>query len=210
MLPSPTVATPVSPNFGKHQHQYSSTSVNGNTEVSTVQPISLRQGRGARLSFLGGRKKDSISGAPPSSHGEPIISPSTASGESNKTHESSSGGVGHRLSFFRSPPSFENHHPPTAYAVPSSISNGTQSNGPLSKSGTEGSDWVTDSGGGSRASYDTHMLSNPASSELIAKEREASGGAGTPRLGGVKKRLSILRLGKRAGRSNTMGAVSEE
>lgn len=205
MLPSPTVATPVSPSFGKHQHQYSTNSVNGNAEVSTVQPVSLRQGRGARLSFLGGRKKDSVhSAAPSSSNGEPMMSPSTASGESsnNKGHES-----GHRLSFFRSPPSFENHQ--LAYGVPSSVSNGTQSNGPLTKSGTEGSDWVTDSGGGSRASHDTHVASNPPS-EMLAKEREALGGAGTPKLGGMKKRLSLLKLGKRTGRSNTMGAVSEE
>lgn len=210
MLPSPTSPTPVSPNFGKHQHQYSSTSVNGNAEVSTVQPVSLRQGRGARLSFLGGRKKDSVQSPPlpPSSNGEPTMSSSTVSGESAKGHEPA-GGHGHRLSFFRSPPSFENQQP--AYGVPSSVSNGTQqSNGPLTKSGTEGSDWVTDSGGGSRASHDTHVVSNAPSSDLIAKEREASGGAGTPKLGGMKKRLSLLKLGKRTMRSNTMGAVSEE
>lgn len=214
MLPSPTSPTSASLNFGKfqHQHQYSSTSVNGNAEVSTVQPVSLRQGRGARLSFLGGRKKDSVQSPPlppPSSNGEPMMSPSTASGEFGKGHESA-GGHGHRLSFFRAPPSFENQQP--AYAVPSSVSNGTQqSNGPLTKSGTEGSDWVTDSGGGSRASHDTHAVSNAPSSDLIAKEREASGGAGTPKLGGMmKKRLSLLKLGKRTGRSNTMGAVSEE
>lgn len=209
MLPSPTSPTPVSPGFGRHQHQYSSTSVNGTAEVSTVQPVSLRQGRGARLSFLGGRKKDSIQSAapPPSSNGESMMSPPVASGDSSKSHESTSGGGGHRLSFFRSPPSFEKAQP--AYGVPSSASKGTQSNGPLSKSGTEGSDWVTDSGGGSRASHDTNAASNP-SSELLAKEREASGGAGTPKLGGMKKRLSLLKLGKRTGRSNTMGAVSEE
>lgn len=223
MLPSPTVATPVSPNFGKHAHQYSTNSTNGNNaEVSTVQPVSLRQGRGARLSFLGGRKKnESFSAAPPSSNGEPLMSPSTVSGDfSNpKSHESASGGHGHRLSFFRSPSSLgENHNPnnhANAYGVSSSMSNGTlqQSNGPLTKSGTEGSDWVTESGT-SRTSHDTQYMSNSnshgATSELIAKERDASGGAATPKLGGMKKRLSLLKLGKRAGRSHTMGAVSEE
>lgn len=212
MLPSPTVATPVSPNFTKHQHQYSTSSANGAAEVSTVKPVSLRQGRGARLSFLGGRKKDSTQPPSSSNGSEPMMSP-VGSGESNNKggHE-----FGHRLSFFRSSPSFENHHHQQApqVGVPSSVSNGTQSNsnGPLSKSGTEGSDWVTDSGGGSHASYDTHIMSNTPSndSDLIAKEREAAGGAGTPRLGGMKKRLSILKLGKRTGRSNTMGAVTEE
>ena len=42
-----------------HQQKKSiAPSVNGVEEVSIVQPVSLRQGRGARLSFLGGRKKD--------------------------------------------------------------------------------------------------------------------------------------------------------
>lgn len=114
-----------------------------------------------------------------------------------------------RLSFFRAP-SNENQRP-TGGNIPASGSNGAVSNGPLPKSGTEGSDWVTDSGGGSRGSYDTNFRSGTTQVESIDKERESSGGAGTPRLGGVKKRLSLLKLGKRTGRSNgMMGALNEE
>lgn len=99
-----------------------------------------------------------------------------------------------------------------------SASNGTLvSNGPVTGSNTQTSDWVTDSGrGDSRASFDTHVLSSGTPADSIGKERESLGGGGTPKLGGVKKRLSLLKLGKRTGRSNNgntngmMGALNEE
>lgn len=166
-----------------------------------MQPVSLRQSRGARLSFLGGRKKEQ----PPSAHmnGGQTIS-EEGSGESpTRAHDS------RRLSFFRAP-SHENQRP-TGGSISMSGSNGAVANGPLPKSGTEGSDWVTDSGGGSRVSYDTNARSGNTPVDSFEKERESSGGAGTPRLGGVKKRLSLLKLGKRTGRSNgMMGALNEE
>lgn len=194
-MPSPTSTTPVTPNMSKHQHQSSMSSANGATEVSTVQPVSLRQGRGARLSFLGGRKKELTQ--PVQTNGEPLANPSAGNGEPSKPHDS------HRRSFFRAPPSFENQRP--AFGVPSSTSNGT-----LPRSNTAGSDWVTESRGGSRASNETHIMSGTTSMELSEKERETPGGPGTPKLGAMKKRLSLLKLGKRTGRSNTMGALSEE
>jgi hypothetical protein len=47
--------------------------------------------------------------------------------------------------------------------------------------------------------------------DSLDKERERLDGAGTPKLGGMKKRLSLLRLGKKSGRSNgAMGALDEE
>lgn len=163
----------------------------------------MRQSRGARLSFLGGRKKEHHS--PPSTQINGGQQPISEVDESPaKTQES------RRTSFFRSH-SYENAPSKAGSNASVSASNGTHaSNGPLSRSNTYASDWVTDSGGGSRGSYDTRMLSGtPVDS--IDKEREGSGGAATPKLGGVKKRLSLLKLGTRKGKNNgIMGALNEE
>lgn len=129
---------------------------------------------------------------------------SNANEDSAKTPDS------RRTSFFRSP-SYETSQPTLGYNVSVMASTGAHaSNGPLSKSNTDASDWVTDSGGGSRGSYDTRILSGtPVDS--VDKERESTVGPGTPKLGGVKKRLSLLKLGTRKGRNHgTMGALNEE
>lgn len=196
---SPTVVSPITP---KHQHNFSSASANGAVEVTTVQPVSLRQSRGARLSFLGGRKKEH----PPSAHMNGGQTISEESSESSIKAQDT-----HRRSFFR----VASHEPPkpTGYGVSVSASNGTISNGPITRSNTEGSDWVTDSGGVSRGSYDKHGLLSGTPVESIEKEREGFADAGPPppKVGGVKKRLSLLRLGKRTVKSNgVMGALNEE
>lgn len=195
---SPTIASPITP---KHQHNFSSASANGTAELTTVQPVSLRQSRGARLSFLGGRKKEH----PPPVH---INGGQTISEEGSESPSKAQDM--HRRSFFRVP----SHEPPrpTGYGVSVSASNGTISNGPITRSNTEGSDWVTDSGGVSRGSYDTHGLSSGTPVDSVEKERESFVNGGTPpKLGGVKKRLSLLRLGKRTGKGNgMMGALNEE
>ncbi|KKY29632.1 putative sh3 domain-containing protein [Diaporthe ampelina] len=197
-LPSPSMATPTTP---RHQHQFSTVSANGAAEVSTVQPVSLRQGRGARLSFLGGRKRE-----PPQQPRTPVNGEQADRSEAGSSRSESKGADSHRRSFFRAP-SYENQRP--GVGIPGSATNGSQqSNGPVSRSGTESSDWVTDSG--SHGSYDTRILaSTPVDS--LDKERERLDGAGTPKLGGMKKRLSLLRLGKKTGRSNgAMSALDEE
>lgn len=87
-----------------------------------------------------------------------------------------------------------------------SAANGTQSNGPRSRSGTEASEWVTDSG--SHASPDTRILAGMSVDSLETKERES---VGVPRLGSVKKRLSMLMLSKKPGKGNgEMDALDEE
>jgi dedicator of cytokinesis protein 3 len=197
-LSSPTMATPTTP---KHQHQFSTASANGATEVSTVQPVSLRQGRGARLSFLGGRKRET-----PQQPRTPAKSEQPDTSEAGSNRSEGKGADSHRRSFFRTT-SHENQRP--SVAIPGSATNGSQqSNGQVSQSGTEASDWATDSG--SHGSYDTRILaSTPVDS--LDKGRERLDGAGTPKLGGMKKRLSLLRLGKKTGRSNgAMGALDEE
>lgn len=198
---SPIVMSPITPRG--HQHTFSNTSANGTAEVTTFQPVSLRQSRGARLSFLGGRKKEHQ--LPPSAHMNGGHHPISEADENPvKSQES------RRTSFFRSH-SFENMQSKGGYSISVSASNGTHvSNGPLSMSNTDASDWVTDSRGGSRDSFDARMMSGtPVDS--IDKEREGAGSAGTPKLGGVKKRLSLLKLGTRKTKTNgMMGALNEE
>lgn len=202
---TPSIISPITPRG--HQHTFSNASANGTAEVTTMQPVSLRQSRGARLSFLGGRKKEHQ--PPPSAHmngGQYSIT------EVDET--SSKGQDSRRTSFFRSH-SFDNPPSKAGYniSVVSASNGGTPgSNGPLSRSNTDASDWVTDSGGGtgSRGSHDNRMMSGiPVDS--INKERESAGGAATPKLGGVKKRLSLLKLGTRKTKNNgMMSALNEE
>ncbi|ROV86899.1 hypothetical protein VMCG_10879 [Cytospora schulzeri] len=192
--PSPVSPTPAAP---KHQHQISTVSANGTTEVSTVQPVPLRPGRGARLSFLGGRKKE----APQQlqqQNGELGHISETGNSENN-----SKGVDNHRRSVLRSQ-SYENQRPGLGMA--GSATNGTHPNGPVSRSGTEASEWVTDSG--SHASHDTRVLAGTSVDSLESKERES---VGVPRLGSVKKRLSMLMLSKKPGKGNgEMDALDEE
>lgn len=198
---TPIVMSPLTPRG--HQHTFSSASANGTAELTTMQPVSIRQSRGARLSFLGGRKKDHP--PPPSAH-------MNGGGRQHSIDEvdeeatDSANLEPRRMSFFRSH-SAENTQLKTGYNVSVKASN--ESNTPLTRSNTDATDWITDSGGGSRGSYETRMLSGtPVDS--IDKERQSTGGVGTPKLGGVKKRLSMLKLGTRKGRNNGMGALNEE
>lgn len=111
------------------------------------------------------------------------------------------------MSLFRAQSS-ENHRP--GFGTAGSASNGTQSNGLISRSGTEASEWVTDSG--SHASHDTQVPGGTGADTPENKEREGMGAAGPPKLGVMKKRLSLLRLGgKKPGKGNSdMGALDEE
>lgn len=202
---TPSIISPITPRG--HQHTFSNASANGTAEVTTMQPVSLRQSRGARLSFLGGRKKEHQ--PPPSAHMNGGQHPISEVDENSSKSQDS-----RRTSFFRSH-SFDNPASKAGYnvSVVSASNGGTPgSNGPLSRSNTDASDWVTDSGAGtgSRGSHDNRMMSGtPVDS--IDKERESTGGAGTPKLGGVKKRLSLLKLGTRKTKNNgMMGALNEE
>lgn len=186
----------------KHQHQSSTVSANGTTEVSTVQPVPLRPGRGARLSFLGGRKKE----APQQQQAAQVNGGQGHLIETRSSGSNSKGADTHRKRSIRAQ-SRENQR--LGLGVAGSTSNGTHSNGPLSRSGTEVSEWVTDSG--SHASHDTRLLASTSMDSIETKEREDMAMAGTPKLGGMKKRLSLLRLGKKTGRGNDdMGALDEE
>ncbi|TPX08866.1 uncharacterized protein E0L32_009684 [Thyridium curvatum] len=152
-------------------------------EVSTVRPVSLRQGRGARLSFLGGRRKDTP--PTPQLNGEgKALSQQQTNGDTESATSDHSGRRSrdnpNRRSFFRA------HSHDKAPNTSGSMTNGHDS------SGGTGGDWVTDSGG--RQSSD------------VDRDRHDSSA-----IGSVRKRLSMLKLGKKTSRGNVlMGSLDEE
>ncbi|KAK1754419.1 putative dedicator of cytokinesis protein 1 [Echria macrotheca] len=200
---SPTPTWPRSPpsNNGAllvSQKQSTPLLANGATteEVKIVQPVSLRQGRGARLSFLGGRRKDSKHEATP-----PVPQ---INGDHGSTNDDS--GIGrsrslskenaNRRSFFRA-------HGPSDNNQQSTTLNGTEMSPAIAggpRPDISGMDWVSDSA----PSGDSHALE---------KEKSHSDHSGTNMLhvGSVRKRLSILRLGKKSSKGNgLMGSLDEE
>ena len=178
----------LSPTAQQQSQKNGASAVNGTTadEVSTVQPVSLRQGRGARLSFLGGRKKDSIS----------LINEDTTS------HPDSDMSLSHtrnlskdnpnRRSFFRAHAN-DNRQPPI---------NGL---GPTDMSGANGAEWLTDAG-----------LRESSDGLTLEKDKEnafsLNGFPAPSRVGSVRKRLSLLKIGgtKKPKGNGTMGSLDEE
>lgn len=177
-------------------------------EVKIVQPVSLRQGRGARLSFLGGRKKDQKSEqgrSAPHTNGD---------GPGNHhAHEDESGSTGrsrslskenvNRRSFFRTHSSPENTRPNTQ------VNGADMSLGGSGRMETSGMDWVTDSGGPRESSGVSGM---PDKERVLSDQSSGGGGpGGMLNVGSVRKRLSLLRLGKKTSKgSGLMGSLDEE
>ncbi|KAK0705613.1 hypothetical protein B0H67DRAFT_498602 [Lasiosphaeris hirsuta] len=244
---SPTPTWPRSPPTNHPQHKRQNSGpllVNGATteEVTIVQPVSLRQGRGARLSFLGGRKKESVSA--PHINGDsyrPTTGQEDETASHAKTHSNSnsisrSHSLGqkdnpNRRSFFRAvtnSSTVENPSSRLSVSLPRQV-NGTSSalggGGSVAAAGEggmsparsparsrgngfgvggaspKGRDWGGDSAAGSRGE------------EGVDKVSEHSGGThGMLNVGGsVRKRLSILRLGKKSSKgSGVMGSLDEE
>jgi len=163
-------------------------------EVSTVQPVSLRQGRGARLSFLGGRKKENTPPQSSSTNGEMPHAQTNGTGVERRSKDNPN-----RRSFFRPDKPQTNgdgHGPPQSVAS---------------------SDWLTDAGPGE--SIDTSMLEKEiaiTTSTPPGSQQTDVGPGGVAvalgKTGSVRKRLSLLRLGKKTSRTNglSMGAVDEE
>ena len=152
------------------------------TEASVIQPV--RAGRGARLSFLGNKKKDQKPNGDPQtrSRGPSVTQPQTrshrsgtqssANTDSAQSRARSGSGNTPRRSLFR-------HETPGA-------------------NGDSGSDWVTDS--------------NPRGSLEIG-DKDGDKGVGIHKMGSVRRRLSMLKIGKRGGSvrgRNVMGSVDEE
>jgi dedicator of cytokinesis protein 3 len=151
-------------------------------EASSAQPISLKQ-RGTRLSFLGGRRKESKE-----SNGDAAM----LSGEGDSHSQPSQSKDSNRRSFFRAQTNDTNSTGATPYSHP-------QVNGEPTTP-----DWV-------------QSLSRK-SSELVGVVEKAntdrSSESGTPKLGSVRKRFSMLKLGsgsKKSNKSNgTMAGLDEE
>lgn len=236
--------------------------------MSTVQPVSLRQSRGARLSFLGGRKKDHSPSSNMKNQNSHLAVTTNGNGTTNsiiseqstndssvilQAHptrkslfpSSSSSSIAQQLPLQAPPPSSASSGMGLGYGV--SVSAGgnhvggggaSQSHGSRSRSGTDTSDWVTDSGigaggragsvsgSGRRASYDTQQSGAGGQYSIGGRDEDsesfgagaspgggvrAGGGVGAPKLGGMKRRLSMLKLGGKKGKNHSMmGALNEE
>ncbi|OAA57606.1 sh3 domain containing protein [Niveomyces insectorum RCEF 264] len=225
-------------------------------EASTVQPISLRQGRGTRLSFLGGgtgsRKRDSVqlpNGEGIAQHEQRKNSTATSGGGggggggdadamSEHSRRSHSKEIANRRSFFRSNnekiPPMPTHTgavdpagmvplTPTAAVnggvVQRQTTSSSSGGGGIGKHST--SDWVAEMG--LRKSSDLSALDRKQSSGSGASMMSGGNGngngvdgvvvdaAGAAKMGSVRKRLSMLKLGKKASRINgPMVALDEE
>ncbi|KAK2020532.1 SH3 domain-containing protein [Colletotrichum zoysiae] len=155
-------------------------------QVSTVQPIAIRQGRGTRLSFLGGRKKHSPGQQQTTSNSSASGDAEDAASSQNSRSVSRAQETSSRLSFFRAP-----------------SSDGARVNGSIDAA----SEWVTDSGG---------RESSDAGFNLTEKEREYRDErlADDPiviKRSSVRKRLSLLKLTKKSHKNGgLMGSVHEE
>jgi hypothetical protein len=138
--------------------------------------VSILQGRGARLSFLGGRKKELTNGD--HAHAEP----DTASDRSKSIDKERNN---NRRSMIR---------------------NGTTEGLNLQLVNTENSEWLTDSG--DQRSADARTT---GSDRELDEKSLGSNGVGAARLGSVRKRLSMLKLGRKTSRERgVMKSVDEE
>lgn len=187
-MPTPSPSWPrsppsLAPTTPQHHKSNSSNANNMSAEVSTVQPVSLRQGRGARLSFLGGRKKDAQPGQT-QTNGDQSQQLNGDAETASSGSRSLSKDNPNRRSFFRA-------HSSDDQRLPRSGTNGTDTSAP---------EWTTESM--PRESMDTAIT-----------EKHQSGGdlSGVKSIGSVRKRLSMLKLGKKASKgSGLMGSLDEE
>lgn len=187
-MPTPSPSWPrsppsLAPTTPQHHKSNSSNANNMSAEVSTVQPVSLRQGRGARLSFLGGRKKDAQPGQT-QTNGDQSQQLNGDAETASSGSRSLSKDNPNRRSFFRA-------HSSDDQRLPRNGTNGTDTSAP---------EWTTESM--PRESMDTAIT-----------EKHQSGGdlSGVKSIGSVRKRLSMLKLGKKASKgSGLMGSLDEE
>lgn len=177
---------------GGHGHSNSGggatgVSLNGvGDEVSTVQQVvTLRPGgRGARLSFLGGANSHRKRESLASPILDSPIAESRQEADAMSQHSRQSRHKDNRLSFFRS---------------------AGHSHGPSDLSMGEWSEGLQ------RASTDKKRVASSGDSTMSASSVE-DGGSGLGKKGSVRKRLSILKLGKKSSKGSTglMMAVDEE
>ncbi|KAK8086566.1 hypothetical protein PG994_001540 [Apiospora phragmitis] len=143
-------------------------------EASAVQPISVKQ-RGTRLSFLGGKRKNSR---------EMNSDSALSSGDTESNSQSSRGKEANRMSFFRGP---------TSESIPGS-NIASQPQGEVATA-----DWAQSMGRKSSEVVDVYDRND---------EKPFNG----PKIGSVRKRLSMLRIGGKWPHKphGPMGGVDEE
>ncbi|OLN87309.1 Dedicator of cytokinesis protein 1 [Colletotrichum chlorophyti] len=153
-------------------------------EASTVQPIAIRQARGTRLSFLGGRKKES-----------PVLQQDNETQVNGDTDDT----VSHRSRSFSK--SQDNPNRRSFFRAPSTDAQRNLG----SKDAT--SEWVTDSGGRISSDVNTQVTEK----DRASKEERPADTFGIVKRTSVRKRFSMLKIGKKSGKSNgVMGSVHEE
>lgn len=213
-------------------------------EATLVQPVSLRQGRGPRLSFLGGRKKDHT---PKEVNGDNHAIPEEAEPiSSNKSNTSAKdGATTNRRSFFRTLPQVTTTVTADAGTASARAGHGgvqqVQTNGTDSgnTSATDAGGWGTEISGSRGGSSEVLASMSPAMGSFSEKDGHQARvyetrvnnnghhqGHASPQphgghssimghgVGSVRKRLSILRLGKKSSRErggvNGLGGLDEE
>ncbi|EFX06343.1 sh3 domain containing protein [Grosmannia clavigera kw1407] len=205
-------------------------------EGTAVQPVALRPGRGARLSFLPGnhghRKRDSMplssmENVPQQRKGSTGGDADTMSEKSHQSHGRGKENV-NRHSFFR--PSLERPRLPmiettvTATATTESVGRSSSS---LRRQPTGGNgsnkmnDWFSESGlrksldrgstGRKRSTSGSRTVTSGGSGVEAGRVSGDGGSGGLAKKNSVRKRLSILKLGKKSSKgSSIMVAVDEE
>lgn len=146
-------------------------------EASAAHSMSVKQ-RGARLSFLNGRRKESKEW----NNGDNGLS----AGDADTNSISSRGKEGNRKSFFRVQSTDTN----------SSINPFTHPTWNSEPTGSDGPDGLS--------------RKNSEVTEVVDKGHEKAFDQGPPRMGSVRKRLSMLKIGgKKLPRTGTMGELEE-
>ncbi|KAL2024335.1 hypothetical protein VTK56DRAFT_8817 [Thermocarpiscus australiensis] len=211
-------------------------------EATVVRPVSIRQGRGARLSFLGGgRKKDhqlakhdqsaQVNGERVPMHGE---EDSLARKSSTSGRNGAAAAAANRRSLFRSQPQpqqtngVDGHGRTGSASASASTSTGGYgygygygyaygvSGGAGAGTGTRNgsTEWVGDASRGEafgaekldlkEGQHHPHQHQHQHQHQHSASSLMGSG------VGSVRKRLSMLRLGKKSSRLGGLGGVDEE
>jgi hypothetical protein len=181
------------------------------------QPVSLRQGRGARLSFLGGRKKDQAQKQEVNGDHAPATIPEEEDPKTNSNPPTTKDGAGttnNRRSFFRTLPPLN-----TGTADAGTASSRAGGTGPLHQAKTNGTADSQTSGNSSNSNREWVTDVSAGNSSVVVSEKEGhqprvyetqvlSPGQGGHSImghgvGSVRKRLSLLRLGKKSSRERS-------
>ncbi|KAH7040380.1 C2 domain in Dock180 and Zizimin proteins-domain-containing protein [Microdochium trichocladiopsis] len=169
-------------------------------EAASVQPITVRQ-RGARLSFLGGKRKESLS-----SGNDVVASPQlNGDGETGHASPDRTKDHGHRMSFFRhgsSDNSFTPAHHETMH-----------SNGYSHHRGTPSMSTAQDRGLKSRDIIDVVEKGIDRGGEhtaVVEGGHGANGESGLMKKASIRKRFSTLKLATKKSKNALMGDVREE